>query len=150
LTSVILAEAPGDYGQLTTMGVEDYVCDLTLVLRNIVDGGRRRRSIEINKYRRSAHYKGEYPCTITSKGLAIFPMAVGRAMPSTQDRYSSGAPGLDTMLAGGLFRDSIVIVRGPTGSGKTILAGLYAHAGASRGERVVYHGFEEPQPMLMR
>ena len=44
LTSVILAEAPGDYGALTTMGVEDYVCDLTLVLRNIVDGGRRRRS----------------------------------------------------------------------------------------------------------
>jgi KaiC/GvpD/RAD55 family RecA-like ATPase len=123
---------------------------MVLVLRNTVDGERRRRSIEINKYRRSAHYKGEYPCTITSKGLAIFPMAVGRALPSTQDRYSSGAPGLDTMLAGGLFRDSIVIVRGPTGSGKTILAGLYAHAGASRGERVVYHGFEEPQPMLMR
>ena len=30
LTSVILAEAPGDYGPLTTLGVEDYVCDLTL------------------------------------------------------------------------------------------------------------------------
>jgi len=150
VTALMLAEAEEAHGALTTLGVEDYVCDMVLVLRNTVDGERRRRSIEINKYRRSAHYKGEYPCTITSKGLAIFPMAVGRALPSTQDRYSSGAPGLDTMLAGGLFRDSIVIVRGPTGSGKTILAGLYAHAGASRGERVVYHGFEEPQPMLMR
>jgi hypothetical protein len=38
LTSVITAEAPADYGQLTTMGVEDYVCDLTIILRNIVDG----------------------------------------------------------------------------------------------------------------
>jgi circadian clock protein KaiC len=150
VTAILLAEAEEVYGQLTTLGVEDYVCDMVLVLRNTVDGERRRRSIEINKYRRSAHYKGEYPCTITSKGLAIFPMAMGRTLPSTQDRYSSGAPGLDTMLAGGLFRDSIVIVRGPTGSGKTIMAGLYAHAGASRGERVVYHGFEEPLPMLMR
>ena len=150
VTALLLAEAEESHGALTTLGVEDYVCDMVLILRNTVDGERRRRSIEINKYRRSAHYKGEYPCTITSKGLAIFPMAVGRALPSTQDRYSSGAPGLDTMLAGGLFRDSIVIVRGPTGSGKTIMAGLYAHAGASRGERVVYHGFEEPQPMLMR
>jgi circadian clock protein KaiC len=150
VTAILLAEAEEAYGPLTTLGVEDYVCDMVVVLRNTVDGERRRRSIEINKYRRSAHYKGEYPCTITSKGLAIFPMAVGRALPSTQDRYSSGAPGLDTMLSGGLFRDSIVIVRGPTGSGKTILAGLYAHAGAARGERVVYHGFEEPQPMLMR
>jgi circadian clock protein KaiC len=150
VTAILLAEAEEAHGPLTTLGVEDYVCDMVLILRNTVDGERRRRSIEINKYRRSAHYKGEYPCTITSKGLAIFPMAIGKALPSTQDRYSSGAPGLDTMLSGGLFRDSIVIVRGPTGSGKTILAGLYAHAGASRGERVVYHGFEEPQPMLMR
>lgn len=30
LTAIILAEAAGDYGQLTTMGVEDYVYDLTL------------------------------------------------------------------------------------------------------------------------
>src|SRR5689334_1271111 len=74
LTSIILAEAPADYGQLTTMGVEDYVCDLTIILRNIVDGGRRRRSIEINKYRRSAHFKGEFPCTITTRGLAVFPL----------------------------------------------------------------------------
>jgi hypothetical protein len=27
-------ESPSDYGQLTTMGVEDYVCDLTIILRN--------------------------------------------------------------------------------------------------------------------
>ena len=42
-TSVIMAEAQGDYGPLTTMGVEDYVCDLTIILRNLLDGGRRRR-----------------------------------------------------------------------------------------------------------
>jgi circadian clock protein KaiC len=41
-------------------------------------------------------------------------------------------------------------VRGPTGSGKTMLAGLYARAGAMRGERVVYYGFEEPKPILLR
>jgi CheY-like chemotaxis protein/KaiC/GvpD/RAD55 family RecA-like ATPase len=54
------------------------------------------------------------------------------------------------MIGGGLVRDSIVIVRGPTGSGKTMLAGLYARAGAARGERVVYYGFEEPRPILLR
>src|SRR6185295_13083039 len=48
------------------------------------------------------------------------------------------------------FRDSIVNVRGPTGSGKTMLAGLYARAGALRGEKVAYYGFEEPKPILMR
>lgn len=151
LTAVIIAEAAGDYGQLTTMGVEDYVCDLTVTLRNIIDGGRRRRSVEVNKYRRSAHYKGEYPCTITTRGLAVFPLDA-REYPGAAhvERYSSGVGGLDEMTHGGWLRNSIIIVRGPTGSGKTMLAGLYARAGAARGERVVYYGFEETQPILLR
>jgi circadian clock protein KaiC len=151
LTSIILAEAPGDYGQLTTMGVEDYVCDLTIILRNIIDGGRRRRSIEVNKYRRSAHFKGEYPCTVTTRGLAVFPLDA-KENPSTAnvERYSSGVEGLDALTHGGWLRNSIIIVRGPTGSGKTMLSGLYARAGAARGERVVYYGFEETRPILLR
>ena len=151
LTAVIIAEAPGDYGQLTTMGVEDYVCDLTLIVRNAVDSGRRRRSIEVNKYRRSGHYKGEYPCTITTGGLAIFPLdAQERNNGEDVERYSSGVEGLDEMTRGGWLRNSIIIVRGPTGSGKTMLAGLYARAGAARGERVVYYGFEETRTILLR
>ncbi len=151
VTAVILAEAPADYGQLTTMGVEEYVCDLTIVLRNIVDGQRRRRSIEVNKYRRSSHFKGEFPCTITTRGLAVFPLDAREPHDSNVvERYSSGVAGLDEMTRGGWLRNSIVIVRGPTGSGKTLLAGLYALAGASRGERVVYYGFEETRPILLR
>jgi circadian clock protein KaiC len=151
LTAVIIAEAPDDYGPLTTLGIEDYVCDLTIVLRNIVDGGRRRRSIEVNKYRRSAHYKGEYPCTVTTKGLAVFPLDAKESDAMlTVERYSSGVQGLDEMTSGGWLRNAIVIVRGPTGTGKTMLAGLYARAGAARGERVVYYGFEETRPILLR
>ena len=151
LTAIILAESGADYGPLTTMGVEDYVCDLTLVLRNIVDGGRRRRSVEVNKYRRSAHYKGEYPCTVTNRGLAVFPLdAKDYPADANVERYSSGVQGLDTLTHGGWLRNSIIIVRGPTGSGKTMLAGLYARAGAARGERVVYYGFEETRPILLR
>ena len=150
LTAVIMAEAEGDYGPLTTMGVEDYVCDLTIVFRNILDGPRRRRTVEINKYRRSAHYKGEYPCTITTRGIAVFPLDAKELHEAQVERYSSGVEGLDSMTRGGWLRNSIIIVRGPTGSGKTMLAGLYARAGSARGERVVYYGFEETRPILLR
>lgn len=151
VTGIILAEAPQDYGPLTTLGVEDYVCDLVVILRNTIDGDRRRRSIEVNKYRRSGHFKGEYPCTITTHGLVIFPQNP-RERPdiSSIERFSSGVAGLDEMTRGGWLRNSLIIVRGPTGSGKTMLAGLYARAGAMRGERVVYYGFEEPRPVLIR
>jgi circadian clock protein KaiC len=151
LTSVVTAEAPADYGQHTVLGVEDFVCDLVITLRNVVDGERRRRSIEVHKYRRSAHYKGEYPCTITAKGISVFPLdAPDHEVASSSNRYSSGVEGLDQMNNGGWLRDSIVLVRGPTGSGKTTIAGMYARAGAARGERVVYYGFEEPKPILLR
>jgi circadian clock protein KaiC len=151
LTSIVTAESPSDYGQTTVLGVEDFVCDLIITLRNVVDGERRRRSIEVVKYRRSGHYKGEYPCTITTTGTTVFPLdAQNRIYPSADDRFSSGVPGLDALTSGGWLRDSIVLVRGPTGSGKTTLAGMYAMAGAKRGERVIYYGFEEPKPILLR
>src|SRR3954469_3342916 len=151
VTGIILAESPQDYGQLTTLGVEDYVCDLVVILRNTIDGDRRRRSIEVNKYRRSGHFKGEYPCTITTHGLVIFPQNPKERPDLVPiERFSSGVEGLDEMTRGGWLRNSIIIVRGPTGSGKTMLAGLYARAGALRGERVVYYGFEEPRPILLR
>jgi circadian clock protein KaiC len=151
LTAVIIAEAPDDYGPLTTLGVEDYVCDMTVILRNIIDGGRRRRSIEVAKYRRSSHYKGEYPCTVTTRGLTVFPLDA-REPPAEEmiERYSSGVEGLDAMTRGGWLRNSIIIVRGQTGSGKTMVAGLYARAGAARGEKVVYYGFEETRSILLR
>ena len=124
---------------------------MVVILRLVVDGDRRRRSIEVNKYRRSAHYKGEFPCTITTRGLAIFPLdAPDRPETEKVERYSSGVAGLDEMTHGGFLRNSIMLVRGPTGSGKTMLAGLFARAGALRGERVVYYGFEEPRPTLIR
>lgn len=151
LTAVVTAEAPGDYGKLTTLGVEDFVCDLVVIMRNMVDGERRRRSIEVHKYRRSPHYKGEYPCTITDKGLVIFPLDVrDRSEADPALRFPSGLAGLDEMNCGGWLRDSIVLVRGPSGSGKTTLSGMYARAGAMRGEKVVYCGFEETKPILMR
>lgn len=151
LTSLITAEAPGDHGPLTTLGVEDFVCDLVLVLRNLVDGERRRRTIEVHKYRRSPHYKGEYPCTMTNRGLTIFPLDAQHAEGLSEEaRFPSGLEGLDRMTHGGWMRDSIVLVRGPSGSGKTTLAGMYARAGAQRGERVMYFGFEETRPILLR
>ena len=151
LTAIILSEGATLPDQLTTLNIEDYLCDLVIVLRNTMEGERRRRSLEIHKYRRSGHYKGEYPCTITTRGLAIFPLdARERSDVEPMERYSSGVAGLDEMTHGGWLRNAIMLVRGPTGAGKTMLAGLYARAGAARGEQVVYYGFEEPRPTLLR
>jgi circadian clock protein KaiC len=73
LTTIVIADAPEDDGQLTTLGVEDHVCDLTIILRSAAAGSRCRRSIEIAKSNRSAYLKGEHPCFVTRRGVAVVP-----------------------------------------------------------------------------
>ena len=159
LTSIILAESQHDYGDLTSLGIEGFVCDVTIVLRNVVDGSRRRRSIEVGRYRRSAHLKGEFPCAIGPGGVTVFPIDAvavagetpprGRAVDAPDARVSTGITGLDEMTGGGWVRHSVIVVRGPSGSGKTLVAGQFARAGAARGERVLYYALEATRPLLL-
>jgi circadian clock protein KaiC len=154
LTIILTAEAPADYSRPTTQGTED-AASLVVIVRNIVDDTRRRRTVEVYKYRRSNHRKGEYPFTISEQGVVIFPVEMpdtrySDSEPATTERFPSGLAGLDEMNHGGWLRDSIVLVRGPSGSGKTTLAGMYVRAGAERGESIAYYGFEEPRSVLLR
>lgn len=50
-------------------------------------------------------------------------------------RISSGIDGLDEMLYGGFFKNSVNVVTAPTGAGKTVLGGHFAYHGAMEGER---------------
>jgi circadian clock protein KaiC len=51
---------------------------------------------------------------------------------------STGVPGLDTVLRGGLPRGSVHIIEGPPGAGKTILANQIAFHVAGQGRRAAY------------
>jgi circadian clock protein KaiC len=54
------------------------------------------------------------------------------------ERVSTGVSGLDVVMAGGFLRGSTVILQGPPGSGKTILANQMAFNEIAHGHRVVY------------
>lgn len=51
---------------------------------------------------------------------------------------STGIPGLDIILSGGLTRDRLYLVEGEPGTGKTTLAMQFLNEGARLGESVVY------------
>ncbi|GAB6195935.1 RAD55 family ATPase [Lysobacter xanthus] len=53
-------------------------------------------------------------------------------------RVSTGDPGLDRILCGGLFRGAVTILQGRPGAGKTTLANQAAFENARRGGRTVY------------
>jgi circadian clock protein KaiC len=69
---------------------------------------------------------------------------------SSSDRITSGVPRLDEMCGGGFFRDSIVLVSGATGTGKTLTATQFLGAGSSKGDRSILFAFEESREQLFR
>ncbi len=66
-------------------------------------------------------------------------------------RLSTGAAGLDLVLGGGLPAGSLVIVAGPPGSGKTILAQQICFANATSERRALYYTtWSEPHDKMIR
>ena len=61
---------------------------------------------------------------------------------------STGVPGLDDILAGGLTRRRLYLVEGVPGSGKTTLAIQFLVAGVTQGESVLYVTLSETEEEL--
>ena len=152
VTAVLTAERTDDYGPIARFGVEEFIADNVMILRNVLEDESRRRTIEILKFRGCDHQKGEYPFTIVPDGgVIVIPLsAMHLSMKSSDVRISSGNASLDEMCGGGLFRDSVTLVSGATGTGKTLTVTQFLQGGATSGERCLLLAFEESRDQLVR
>lgn len=152
VTAIMTAERETEYGPVARHGVEEFVADNVVILRNILENETRRRTLEILKFRGTQHQKGEYPFTILPEGglIAIPLSAMELTQHSTDVRTTSGNDELDRMCGGGFYRDSIVLVSGATGTGKTLMATEFTAGGLAAGERCMLFAFEESREQLMR
>ena len=152
VTSILTAERQSDYGELTRHGIEEFVADNVIVLRNVLTDEKRRRTMEILKFRGTPHQSGEFPFTIASgRGIIVIPLsAIKLTQSSSTRRITSGNERLDGMCGGGFFRDSVVLVSGATGTGKTLTVTQFLSGGAAAGERALMFAFEESREQLVR
>ena len=152
VTAIITGERDEEYGAIGRFGVEEFVCDNAIVLRNALEEETRRRTIEVLKMRGTHHLTGEFPFTILpDEGLvAITLVGTDLTAESSSERIVSGLPELDAMCGGGMFRDSVSLVSGATGTGKTLLVTEFASGGAEKGERSLIFSFEESRAQLVR
>ena len=67
-----------------------------------------------------------------------------------ESRVETGVPGMDSLIEGGLIRNSSVLLRGKAGTGKTIFALQYLLHGAQNGEPGVLLSIEETKRDLYR
>src|SRR4029079_12614967 len=68
--------------------------------------------------------------------------------PLDSVRISTGVPGLDEILGGGLPRHRMYLIEGDPGAGKTTLAMQFLLAGAKQGEPGVYATLSETEEEL--
>lgn len=151
VTAILTGERSDEFGEICMFSVEEFVSDNVIVLRNILEDERRRRTIEVLKYRGASHYKGEVPFTTSNEGVEILPLSqIQLTQESTVDRTSTGVPDLDVMTDGGFFSDSVILVSGATGTGKTLMSSTFIHEAANNHEKTLYFAFEESRAQLLR
>lgn len=152
VTAVMTAERTQEYGEISRYGIEEFVADNVVILRNVLENEKRRRTIETLKLRGTAHQKGEFPFTvIPGGGIVVIPLsAIELKQKSSDIRVTSGNPELDRMCGSGFFRDSIILVTGATGCGKTLTTTEFIDGGTKNGERCLLLAFEESRDQLFR
>jgi circadian clock protein KaiC len=152
ITTVITAERTDEYGEIARYGVEEFVADNVIILRNVLEEEKRRRTVEILKFRGTMHQKGEYPFTIIpGQGIVVIPLtAIELKQRSSNLRITSGNKELDEMCGGGFFCDSIILVSGATGTGKTLMTTEFLAGGVPQKERCLLFAYEESREQLFR
>jgi circadian clock protein KaiC len=125
------------------------VADGLIWLRQSVQRNSMVRKMEIVKMRGQPTLPGLHTFRITGAGIEVFSPAAMTVLagdanaPALSARVGMGVAGLDAMLGGGLPLGYSLLVAGPSGSGKSILAAAFLVEGARRGETGVMAAFEQ-------
>ena len=130
------------------------VADGLLWLTQSVDRNSMVRKMQVMKMRGQAPVPGLHTFRITGDGVQIFPRviveaetprvtAAAGATSTPRARLSTGVIGLDQMLGGGIPAGYSVLLAGPSGSGKSVLAAQFISEGARREEPGILAVFEK-------
>jgi circadian clock protein KaiC len=117
-----------------------------VVLEHIAqEYGAERRRLQVTKLRGLRFRGGFHDYRILTGGLAVYPrLHIGESSAvGSGAAVSSGSREMDDLLGGGLQEGTSLLVTGPAGTGKSVLATQYACAAVARGERVRFYMFDE-------
>ncbi|MDQ3205690.1 MAG: AAA family ATPase [Pseudomonadota bacterium] len=140
----------GEYSNETEANPVFTVADGMIGMRQSVERNSMVRKIQIVKMRGQPTLPGLHSFRIGPGGIRVFApvYTVNPGLPGNNKcppgrRLSMGVPELDEMLGGGLPEGFSLLVAGPSGSGKSIMAGSFLAEGVRCGEAGVMVAFEQ-------
>jgi circadian clock protein KaiC len=144
----------GEYAEEEQRNPVFTVADGILWLSQATDRNSVVRKLQVIKTRGRAPMPGLHTFRITNDGLQVFPrIPEHKRLRHEQQRrrLSTGVPGLDDMIGGGVVAGDAVMLTGPAGSGKSTVATQFIAEGLRQGETAVIAVFEEyPEDYLAR
>lgn len=147
----------GEYSEIEQRHPLFTIADGILWMTQATDRSSVVRQLQAVKVRGQEHMPGLHTFRITDEGLQVFPRIPdqqwGRREAHRREevRLSTGVPGLDALMGGGIPSGDAIMLAGATGTGKSTFGMLFAAEGLKQDESVVVVAFEEyPADYLAR
>ena len=138
-------------GEYTELDLRDNpvftVADGLIWLSQVAERNSVVRKLQVIKLRGQGSVPGLHTLRITRAGLQAFSRTLGLTAPRDRKmssrRLGTGVAALDEMLGGGIPEGDSVLVAGPSGTGKSVLATQFIAEGQRNGEPGIIAIFEE-------
>ncbi|MEN3950351.1 circadian clock protein KaiC [Iodidimonas sp. SYSU 1G8] len=153
ITAILTAKADGfDLGNpMPRQPLLVYLSHCVVILRYNLQDGICGRSVRLLKYRGTNHSLNEYPMMIGARGIAVYGIrSSDMSYPVSTRRVSSGVERLDTMLGGGYYEGSSILISGSPGTAKTTFGGAFIEAACARGDNALLISFDEAPEQIIR
>ena len=112
--------------------------------------GPERRRLRVIKYRGQRYRGGYHDFVIQTGGVRVFPRLVSAEHRKAFERevLATESAQLNALLGGGVERGSSILILGPAGTGKSLLALTFVAGAIRRGERAAMFVFDEELGLL--
>ncbi len=129
-----------------------YLADGIIYISEETVGTRVERNLRILKMRGQKYVSGKHSFDIRKDGIIVFPRLLPaiEEKPASSVKVSTGIPGLDKMLKGGILKDDVLLISGTTGTGKTTFGLHFICDGLLKGDNALIISLEEQPSKLVR
>lgn len=135
---------------------ERFVFDTIIALSREESRRRESRRLTVMKSRGQDYIGGNHTMRIEAQvGVHVYRRAQSRPVaspdqPTSEERLSTGSPAIDKMMDGGIYKGSVTLVSGISGTGKTVLSVQFLTNAIASGRKGLLVSLDEHPAQLIR